>query len=251
MNVVFLIGSGLRRAAIVASQRAGFHVQALLTPASKRFDGLRQVLEQEHPGVPVRAVGKAEVGRVLDELEPGASLCIGWPYLFAPELVNSRQLLNAHPTLLPAYRGPNAWAHIIENDEREAGCTVHLIDEGMDTGPILHQRSLPLTPFDTYRSLRAQLLELEPVTIVEALEALRSGSATFQPQDESKASIYRDKRGPEDSVLDPSRPLAELVDSIRACDPDGFPAFIMHKGEKVCIRMWRPDPPDDAHPDAL
>jgi methionyl-tRNA formyltransferase len=251
MNVVFLIGSGLRRAAISASRAAGFEVAALLTPASKRFDDLRELLTREHPGVPVRAVAKAEVGATLEQLDPDATLCIGWPYLFPAELVNTRQILNAHPTLLPTYRGPNAWGHIIANGEKEAGCTVHRLDEGMDSGPILHQRTLSLTPFDTYKSLRAQLLVLEPETIVEALDALRVGTATFTDQDESKASEYRDKRGPEDSILDASRPLSDLVNDIRACDPEGFPAFIIHNGQKVCIRMWRPEPPHDAHPESL
>ncbi len=251
MKVTFLIGSGLRRGAVRAALDAGFDIAGVLTPWSQRFDGLRDVLRAEHPELTVRRVRKDDVGAALEALGAGIGLCIGWPTLFPPALLVRHTLLNAHPTLLPRYRGPNPWYHIIANGDREAGCTVHLIDEGMDTGPILHQRAIPLTPFDTYRSLRHQLVELEPQVVVEALTTLRDGTASYTPQDESQASLYLDKRGPDDSELDASRPLADLLDAIRACDPDSFPAFIMHGGQKVCLRLWRPDRPAADHPESL
>ena len=65
-------------------------------------------------------------------------------------------------------------------------------------------------------------MALEPLTIVETLEVLRTGTATYIQQDQSQASYYLNKRTPDDSVLDAARPLSELFDAVGACNPGGF-----------------------------
>jgi phosphoribosylglycinamide formyltransferase 1 len=71
------------------------------------------------------------------------------------------RILNIHPSLLPAYPGLESWRQALEAGEKEAGCTVHFVDEGMDTGPIILQESVPILEGDTAESLHARIQVVE------------------------------------------------------------------------------------------
>jgi methionyl-tRNA formyltransferase len=250
MNTVVLIGSALRRSVVEYLEECSLSVAGVIIPAGRRYESLKQSLES-HP-TPALSANKQELGAVLAELRPDVLVSVGWPYLFDQQIISGPWLpLNSHPTLLPKYRGPNPWFHVLANGETLTGVTVHKIDEGMDTGPVLHQEEVALTPFDTYRSLRSKVLAVEPKAVRAALEKLRNGKAAFVPQDESQASSFPVRRRPTDSELDPSVPLIELVDRIRACDPGGFPAFFRYEGQKVNVRLWRDHKEPDDDPESL
>ena len=82
------------------------------------------------------------------------------------------RILNLHPSLLPAFPGVEAWRQALEAGVAETGCTVHLVDEGMDTGPILLQERVPVLPGDTAQSLHARIQEVEHRLYPEAIRAL-------------------------------------------------------------------------------
>ncbi len=71
------------------------------------------------------------------------------------------RILNLHPSLLPRYPGLNTVKRAIEAGDKEAGCTIHLVDTGVDTGKILHQSRVPIDPGDTVESLTAKIHEAE------------------------------------------------------------------------------------------
>jgi len=71
------------------------------------------------------------------------------------------KILNIHPSLLPAFPGLESWKQALDAGASEAGCTVHIVDEGMDTGPIILQESVPILPDDTAQSLHARIQVLE------------------------------------------------------------------------------------------
>ncbi len=71
------------------------------------------------------------------------------------------RILNIHPSLLPAYPGLESWKQALAAGEREAGCTVHFVDEGMDSGPIILQESVPILSDDTAEALHARIQVLE------------------------------------------------------------------------------------------
>lgn len=87
-----------------------------------------------------------------------------------------QRVLNIHPSLLPAYPGIAAWEQAIADQTKESGCTVHLVDAGMDTGPILAQAKVPIHEDDTPSTLhqRIQIEEhrLYPQTIAEYAQSL-------------------------------------------------------------------------------
>jgi phosphoribosylglycinamide formyltransferase-1 len=94
------------------------------------------------------------------------------------------RILNIHPSLLPAFRGLEAWKQAVAAGVPEAGCTVHLVDAGVDTGRILGQSKVPVHPGDTAESLHARIQvaehELYPRMVRDFAESIssRSGAET-------------------------------------------------------------------------
>jgi len=85
------------------------------------------------------------------------------------------RVVNIHPSLLPRHRGLAAWKQALEAGDLEAGCTVHLVDEGIDTGRILAQACVPILPRDTAESLHARIQEAEHRIYPEVLQRLVEG----------------------------------------------------------------------------
>jgi len=86
------------------------------------------------------------------------------------------RILNIHPSLLPAFPGLESWKQALEAGASEAGCTVHYVDDGMDTGPIILQEAVQILPGDTAESLHARIQIVEhrlyPAAIRKAGESL-------------------------------------------------------------------------------
>ena len=85
------------------------------------------------------------------------------------------RILNIHPALLPAFPGLESWKQALEAGVSETGCTVHFVDEGMDTGPVILQERVPVLPGDTPESLHARIQiaehRLYPAAIRKVAEA--------------------------------------------------------------------------------
>jgi len=82
------------------------------------------------------------------------------------------RIVNIHPSLLPQFPGLEAWKQALVAGVSETGCTVHLVDAGMDTGAILAQRRVPVLPGDTAESLHARIQEQEHALYPEVLARL-------------------------------------------------------------------------------
>ena len=80
------------------------------------------------------------------------------------------RILNIHPALLPAFPGLEAWRQALEAGVPETGATVHLVDEGMDTGPVILQQRVPVLPGDTAQSLHARIQVAEHRLYPEAIK---------------------------------------------------------------------------------
>ena len=99
--------------------------------------------------------------------------------------------LNLHPSLLPQFRGPSPVVTAIKEGLAETGITVMLLDEGMDTGPIIAQEKRLIHPTDTAESLTAALFRAGADLLVSILPAWCSGKMTARPQDDALATITR------------------------------------------------------------
>jgi phosphoribosylglycinamide formyltransferase 1 len=91
----------------------------------------------------------------------------------------SRRIINIHPSLLPKFRGLEAWKQALAAGETVTGCTVHYVDAGVDTGEILGQETVPILPDDTPESLHARIQRSEhvllPAIIAMIAERIRGG----------------------------------------------------------------------------
>lgn len=82
------------------------------------------------------------------------------------------RIVNLHPALLPAFPGMDSWKQALDYGVKVAGCTVHFVDEGTDTGPILVQKVVPVLEGDTAATLHARIQEQEHLALPEALQLL-------------------------------------------------------------------------------
>jgi len=98
----------------------------------------------------------------------------GYMRLLSPSFVAAwpRRILNIHPSLLPAFPGLDAQGQALAYGVKVSGCTVHLVDEGLDSGPIVVQRTVPVLDGDTPADLAARILEQEHQAYPEALRRL-------------------------------------------------------------------------------
>ena len=85
------------------------------------------------------------------------------------------RILNIHPALLPAFPGRESWKQALDYGAKVAGCTVHIVDEGTDTGPIIVQRSVPILEGDTPETLHARIQMEEHKAYPEALNLFAEG----------------------------------------------------------------------------
>lgn len=95
----------------------------------------------------------------------------GYMRLLGPTLIDAYEgrILNIHPALLPSFPGLHAQGQAVAAGVKVAGCTVHFVDLGMDSGPIIMQNTVPVYASDTEESMAARLLPVEHKTYVEAL----------------------------------------------------------------------------------
>lgn len=97
------------------------------------------------------------------------------------------RVVNIHPSLLPAFPGVDAQAQAIAYGVTVTGCTVHLVDEGVDHGPVLAQAALPIAPDDTRDTLATRLLEREHALLVATLCRIAAGDLSIEPPPEAGA----------------------------------------------------------------
>ncbi|MEW9511170.1 MULTISPECIES: methionyl-tRNA formyltransferase [Streptomyces] len=170
----------------------------------------------------------------LKEVAPDIIVANNWRTWIPPEIYNLpvHGTLNIHDSLLPAYAGfsPLIWALI--NGEPEVGVTAHLMDEELDAGDIVVQRSVPVGPTDTSTDLFHRTVDLIAPVTTEALGLIASGRTEFTPQDRSRASFFH-KRAEEDIRIDWNWPAEDLERLIRAQSAPYPSAFTFHKGQRL------------------
>lgn len=104
-----------------------------------------------------------EVVKTLKSYDVELVVLAGYMKLITPYFVNEfkNKIINIHPALLPSFKGLDAQKQALDYGVRYSGCTVHFVDEGMDTGKIILQRVVPVLPDDTEETLSDRILEQE------------------------------------------------------------------------------------------
>jgi phosphoribosylglycinamide formyltransferase-1 len=124
-----------------------------------------------------RAEHDAAIVACLREHQVGLVCLAGYMRLISATFLNAfpDRVVNIHPSLLPAFPGLDAQRQALEYGVQISGCTVHFVDENLDHGVIILQRSVPVLPDDDEHSLSARILEQEHIAYSEAIRMVLSG----------------------------------------------------------------------------
>lgn len=180
---ILLSGRGSNFQAIHEAVRSGRLAAEIVCVVSNRPDapGIERAREYgyaahvlDHRTFATRAAHEEAVLRVLDEARPGIIALAGYMRLLSASFIERypNRIVNIHPSLLPAFPGVDAQAQALAYGVKVSGCTVHLVDEHLDAGPILTQRTVEVRDDDTAATLSARILEEEHKAYVEALQKL-------------------------------------------------------------------------------
>ena len=184
---------------------------------------------------------ESEVLAAIKSLKPDIGVSALFGYILRPEFLSllPAGCVNLHPSYLPYNRGahPNIWS-IIEGTP--AGVTLHYIDAGVDTGDVISQRSVEVTPTDTgetlYRRLEHNCVEL----FTKSWPLLRDGKALRSPQNGAPGTFHRtrDLQGIDEIDLEATYKARDLINLIRARTFPPFPgAYFRSGGRKVYLRL--------------
>jgi len=136
-----------------------------------RNAGVEALAIDHRPFAGNREAHERALDAALQEREVEVLALAGYMRVLSPFLVNAwaGRMLNIHPSLLPLYPGLHTHRRALEAGDAEAGCSVHLVTEGVDEGPVLAQARVPVLPGDTEESLAVRVLEAEHALYPAAL----------------------------------------------------------------------------------
>jgi phosphoribosylglycinamide formyltransferase-1 len=122
------------------------------------------------------------VGDVIEDRGCKGVVLAGFMRILSASFINRfpNRILNIHPSLLPAFPGAHAVANALEYGAKVSGVTVHFVDEQVDHGPIVAQRTVPILEDDTVASLHARIQIQEHMLYPEAVRAFVSGTLTAE-----------------------------------------------------------------------
>jgi phosphoribosylglycinamide formyltransferase-1 len=193
-NILVLVsGGGTNLQALIDAQKRGELGNARIAAVISDRDGVYALERAKAAGIPAfvekpdSALPKTERERELSdrilrfcrEKEIGLVVCAGFLSILAGGIIEAYagRMINLHPALLPKFGGHGMYGEhvhreVLKAGETESGCTVHLVDAGTDTGPILLQRKVPVLNGDTPESLAERIHKEEHIAIVEALKMM-------------------------------------------------------------------------------
>jgi methionyl-tRNA formyltransferase len=194
-------------------------------------------------GLPVLTPPRGRDPELPDQLAAtGADIgfTCAFGYLLPPEVLAAfpRGVLNLHFSLLPAYRGPAPVQHALLDGQTVTGVTTFVIDEGMDTGPLLLSAEVPIQPDEDAGQLTVRLAEVGARLTVETLDAAEAGTVTPRPQPETGVTLAPKLR-PEEACLDWTAPAGRVVNAVRAFNPAPGAWTTLH-GRRLKVLRARP-----------
>ena len=185
---------------------------------------------------PAKIKSNDEVRAIFESISPDACVVVAYGKILPAWMLPIPRLgcINVHASLLPKYRGaaPINWA--LANGERETGVTIMQMDVGMDTGPMLTQRSIPIGDDETAPQLSVRLAQLGAELLSETLSRVERGEIAPLTQNDSEAT-YAPMLKREDGLIDWRMSAKEIANRVRAFQP--WPGTYTFRGGRLTI--WR------------
>jgi methionyl-tRNA formyltransferase len=180
----------------------------------------------EGTGVPVVQVNRknssAEISKVIAQYNITVGLVMTFPYILSKNIIDlpEKGFINFHYGLLPQCRGPQPILWHILNGDADGGITLHRMDAGIDTGPIVLQEKLPIGLSDTYGILQSKLAHLGAKSAATLFKILSFGSIIpSTPQDEAKAVYYKNPTAQDLTISFTTMDSHKIIRTINACNP--------------------------------
>lgn len=185
--VVLLSGAGSTMAAVLAASAGGDYPARIVAVGSDRADagGLAVAAEAAVPTFVVapgdydsRAAWNRALGDAVDAYRPDIVLSAGFMRILDADFVArfSPRLVNSHPALLPSFPGAHAVRDALAYGVAVTGATLHVVDAGVDTGPIIAQTAVPVAPDDDEATLHERIKEAERAMLIEAIARLATST---------------------------------------------------------------------------
>jgi len=174
---------------------------------------------------------------MMTELNPSLGIVFSYSRILWPQLIDIFPLgvVNLHGGKLPEYRGANVLQWAIINGENEIAMTLHYVDAGIDTGPVIDELPVPIGHDDTALVVRERSIKSAKMILAEWLPKLIVGKVDARPQDKSRAKTWP-RRKPEDGLIDWSWPDEKIRNLIRALvKPWPGAYYIDRHGRKTII----------------
>ncbi len=252
MRIVFIgtgvIGLPALRALLAAAQH---EVVGAITQPDKPAGRAQRIqsspIKAELVGTSVPILQPARIREetavaAIRNLAPDVIVVMAYGQILPRTLLEIPQVacLNLHASLLPRHRGAAPIQAALASGDDETGITVMYMDEGLDTGDVLLQARLQISPNDTAGSLHDRLARLAPDALLEALDLLAAGRAPRTPQDAARAS-YAPKLERVDGRIDWQEDAAAIERKIRAFDPwpGTFTELTDAAGKKRNLKIFR------------
>lgn len=183
-----------------------------------------------------KSINTKQASEFLEALKPDLFVVVAYGEILSEKILKIPKnfAINVHASLLPKYRGaaPINWAII--NGETKTGITIIKMDEGLDTGAIILQRSVNIAEDDNAETLEAKLTQLGRGLLLEALENLAENHFSLTPQDESKGASPAPKFKKEDGIINWSKSASSIRNLIKGLC--GWPnAFTFYRGKQLKI----------------
>jgi phosphoribosylglycinamide formyltransferase 1 len=197
---VLISGRGSNLQAIIDSIDSGYLPARVICVISDKpgAEGLKraekhniEAVALDYKKFPGKDAYEAELLRVLKEKSPDLICLAGYMRIVGKGLISAfkNRIVNIHPALLPSFPGLDSQKQALDHGVKISGCTVHFVDEGCDTGPIILQKAVPVSEEDTEASLSARILEQEHKAYPEALRLLAEGRVRVEGR---KAKISKE-----------------------------------------------------------
>lgn len=195
-------------AVVIPGIRSGADVEMVATRAREK--SLRLLVQPRRQAL-------APFLETIESLEPDLMLVWSYPMLLPTELTSLAALgaFNIHSGKLPEYRGGHVMIWALINGERESAATLHRIDAGIDTGPVVAEERFPIAWTDDIASLQGKLAAAGTALLTRWWPALAGGTAPQKRQDESRARYYR-MRTPADGRIEWAQSSLQIYNLVRA-----------------------------------
>ncbi len=248
MNIVFLGSGGFARELLGSVMKSGLRPRAVISgedrPAGR---GLRKrptpvASLAETGGLEVHKLGGPR-DRALREVisRPGlqAVLVADYGHLIPGDVLRilPQRFLNVHPSLLPRYRGAAPIRRALLEGAETTGVSLMVMEEGLDTGPVIAREETPVLPDEDALALRNRLALLGASLVVDRLPLYLDGELAAEPQDESSATYAAPLRK-EDLRIDWTLPAVSVHNQVRALAPD-LGAWTCWRGKRIKVFRTR------------